>query len=841
MSPQFLKNWNSTRRSGRNSFAKQITRLPTNFSCTAWPFWPFANREKIIPTYLLFPLLPFICYIWIFQIKGKTNQKIQQKEDGFFVETINMNTRWVNIKKLFKARSIQVVLALVLFIIVGLFLTQCTSTDQNKELVKSEFVGDTSCQSCHAKEHAAWKGSDHAKAMAVANDSTVLGDFDNQTYTADGVTSRFFKKEGKYFINTQGADGRYHDFEIKYTFGHYPLQQYLIAFEKGKMQVTRQSWDSKNKKWFHQYPGQKIPAGDWLHWTGNAQNWNTMCGECHTTNYKKNYDIETDSYQTTFSQLSVSCESCHGPASGHVNFVKSSDYKNGDRQAGSYLMMTKNSTQQAEMITCFPCHARKGTISVNLLHSNDILDNYIPEIPSTEFYYADGQMNDEDFTYASFLQSKMYRHGVKCSNCHNPHSGKLLIAGNGVCNQCHSNKKYDMPAHTFHAVGTEGAQCKNCHMPSKYYMGNDLRHDHIFRVPRPDLSAKYGTPNACNNCHKNKSAQWASDAIVKWYGNKRAYHFAEDLIPGSKLDQAAQSHLIRLLKDTATPSIIQATAIQYISSIPDDVSLQNLLKQLDNKDAQVRYRAVSGLVSFSSSGWLAAVTPMLKDPVRAVRIAVANLLISINSPQLVNGLGESYTKAASELNDYTLYQSDFASGSIMVADYYYKLANYESAEKFYLRGLQKDNQINYARLNLATVYNLEGKNDKALQILQDALKVDDKNDRIYFNLALLYNEMNDPKNVESNLKKAIALKSVNPRVYYNYAILLQQRKEYSSAEQQYLKAWQLAPNDMEINYAICILYLQENKADKAIPYAQTLKRLYPGNQQVGVLLQQMGM
>ena len=208
---------------------------------------------------------------------------------------------------------------------------------------------------------------------------------------------------------------------------------------------------------------------------------------------------------------------------------------------------------------------------------------------------------------------------------------------------------------------------------------------------------------------------------------------------------------------------------------------------------------------------------------------------------MVNGLGESYTKAASELNDYTLYQSDFASGSIMVADYYYKLANYESAEKFYLRGLQKDNQINYARLNLATVYNLEGKNDKALQILQDALKVDDKNDRIYFNLALLYNEMNDPKNVESNLKKAIALKSVNPRVYYNYAILLQQRKEYSSAEQQYLKAWQLAPNDMEINYAICILYLQENKADKAIPYAQTLKRLYPGNQQVGVLLQQMGM
>lgn len=751
-----------------------------------------------------------------------------------------MAFRFSLIQQLLKAKIFLVVIGLFSLLLLGFLIVQCSQPNK-KEEGKNEFVGDASCQSCHQKEHADWKQSDHFKAMEVANDSTVLGNFNNQTYTADGVTSRFFKKDGKYYINTEGEDGKNHDYEIKYTFGHYPLQQYLIEFDRGRMQATRQSWDSEKKKWFHQYAGQKITPGDWLHWTGNAQNWNTMCGECHTTNYKKNYNYETDSYKTTYSQLSVSCESCHGPAKNHINYINSTEYKEGEKQLGSYLQMSKNSTQKDEINSCFHCHARKSNIDDNMIGNGDILDHYIPEIPSTDFYFADGQMNAEDYTYASFLQSKMYRHGVKCSNCHNPHSGKLLFAGNDLCNQCHSKEKYDNEKHSFHAAATEGAACKNCHMPSKYYMVNDKRHDHIFRVPRPDLSAKYGTPNACNNCHKDKTAEWASQAIVKWYGEKRSYHFAEDLIPGSKMDAEAQTHLIKLLKDTATPSIIQATAVHYISNINNNETIQTLIQELSNPDPQVRYRAVTGLTNFPSSQWLSSVTPLLQDKVSAVRIATANLLVSINNEQITDGLGTSYTKASDELYRYIMYQTDFAAGNVMAADYFYKLGNYQNAEQLYLRGIKKDNQMNYARLNLATLYNVTNRNDRALLVLQEALKVDAINDRIYFNLALLYNEMNDPKNVETNLKKAIALKSQNPRVYYNYGIILQQKQDFKNAEKQYLKALSLSPNDMDFNYALCVLFLQENQPAKAIPYAQTLKKYYAGNQQVATLLQQMGL
>lgn len=729
---------------------------------------------------------------------------------------------------------------LVFFLLAGLLVMQCTRPVKEAEPEKNEFVGDASCKSCHAKEHSEWLTSDHFKAMEIATDSTVLGDFNDQSFRADGVTSKFFKKEGKFFINTEGEDGKNHDYEIRYTFGHYPLQQYLVEFDRGRMQVTRQSWDSRKKKWFHQYTGEKIPHGDWLHWTGNAQNWNTMCAACHTTNYKKNYSLETDSYNATFSALAVSCESCHGPAKSHISYIGSEAYKKGERQPGSFLAMAKNSTQKAEIQSCFPCHARTGNISANVLATDEIMDNAIPEIPGDEFYYADGQVKDEDYTYASFLQSKMYKHGVKCSNCHNPHSGKLVIAANGVCNQCHTSKNYDSPEHTFHAVTSEGAQCKNCHMPSRYYMGNDLRHDHIFRIPRPDLSVKYGTPNACNNCHTGKTAQWARDAVVKWYGPQRDYHFAEDLIPGSRMDANALSHLVRLLKDTATPSIIRATAIQYVSGINDERSLQYLLQQLGHEDAQVRYRAVTGLLNFAPEQWLGSVTPLLQDKVRAVRIATANLLISINNPQMLSGLGGAYAKAADELRDYIMYQTDFASGNVMAADYFYKLKDYTNAEKFYRKALQKDNTMNYARLNLATLYNAVHENNEALKILQEALAVDDKNERIYFNLALLYNEMNDIKNVEVNLKKAAALESPNPRVYYNYAILFQQRGQLNEAEQQYMKAWKISPNDMDINYALCVLYLQANQPGKAAPYAQVLKKHYAGNPQVAALLQHLG-
>ncbi|OOG65908.1 hypothetical protein B0E44_15300 [Flavobacterium sp. A45] len=676
--------------------------------------------------------------------------------------------------------------------------------------------------------------------MLLPSEKTVKGNFDNITHTADGVTSRFFKKGNKYFINTQGEDGKNHDYEVKYTFGFTPLQQYLVAFPGGRLQVPRVSWDSKQKKWYNQYAKQTVSSHDWLHWTGNSQNWNTMCASCHSTNLQKNYDDKTDTYKTTYSIINVSCESCHGAGKQHSDYIKGEDYKDGEKIKGSFLKLVKNGSQLEQINTCAPCHARASEISNNHIRSNEIMDNYIPQIPDSEYFFADGQIDDEDYIYTSFLQSKMFSKGVKCSNCHNPHSTKLKKIDNQTCLQCHIPQKYNVPTHTFHPVGSQSSLCVSCHMPGKIYMGNDLRHDHSFRVPRPDLSVTYGTPNACNNCHQDKSNKYLTDAIVKWYGPKRKYHFADDLIPGSQLNSQSETHLKKLINYTQTPNIIKATAAFYLGKIQTQTSLNTLLKCLHNKDAQVRYRALTSLANFQPTSWVDAVGPLLSDKVRAVRIAAADLYITIPSAQIKDQYKEAFSEAHTELKTYLHYQTDFSVGNIMLADYYLKLQDYSNAEKYYKKGLRKDSQMNYAWLNLSSTYNLLGKNEEALKSLEFALKNDSKNDRIHYNMALLYNEMGNKPAAKNSFAKAVALKSLNPRVYYNYGLLLNEAKKFKEAELILTKGITLNPSASELYYALTFVYIQTNNTIKAQNTAMHLKKLDPNNPEYQELFRNMG-
>ncbi len=144
---------------------------------------------------------------------------------------------------------------------------------------ESAFTGSESCSSCHAEQQRSWKGSDHDLAMQHTRKDTVLGDFNNTEFSANGITSRFFKNDGRFWVNTDGPDGNMQDFEIKYTFGVTPLQQYLIEFPGGRIQTLGIAWDTRpandgGQRWFHLYPDQTINAGDDLHWTGAQQNWN---------------------------------------------------------------------------------------------------------------------------------------------------------------------------------------------------------------------------------------------------------------------------------------------------------------------------------------------------------------------------------------------------------------------------------------------------------------------------------------------------------------------------------------------------------------------------------------
>lgn len=734
-------------------------------------------------------------------------------------------------------------IALYLFVIAAVAIvgtSRCKLAKEETPLsTKNEYTGTASCQSCHQLQHTEWLTSHHYKAMLPATDSTVYGNFNDAVLTADGVTSRFFRKEEKFFINTQGEDGKNHDYEVKYTFGFTPLQQYLVEFPGGRMQPVRTSWDTKNKKWFHQYAGQKIPAGDWLHWTGNGQNWNTMCSSCHSTNVQKGYDQATDSYKTTYNEVNVSCESCHGPGKLHIDYVNSSDYKSGHKVTGSMLHTTKSEGQRQQVNTCGNCHARRVDITGAVLPGHEFMNDFIAELPVKPFFYADGQMLEEDYNYTSFLQSRMYHRGVMCSNCHNPHSGNLKMEGSKVCSQCHSTTRYNLPAHTMHAEQSEGSNCINCHMPSKIYMGVDLRHDHSFRIPRPDLSVKYGTPNTCNSCHSNKPASWAAQAIEKNFGSVRKYHFAEDLVPGSLLNGDSEVHLRKLAGDTAVPNIVRAAAIDYISRLNTESSGALLLKYLSDTSSMVRYQSLKGLYGYDPALWLNPAAPFLQDSVLAVRIAAAELFTTVPANQLPSSLLVALGNSRNELERFINYQTDFAQGNVQAGDYYRRLNNLDAAEKFYRIAIAKDNMLAVARVSLASTLNERGKNEEALKQLLLAQQAEPASDIVYYNLALLYVEMKQDEPARKAFQKAVDLHSGNIRVYYNYALYLQQTGKATEAEKIFLQALQINPSDGDVLYALTILYLQHNNAAKAKETALRLKQYHAGNASYQPLLQQL--
>jgi tetratricopeptide (TPR) repeat protein len=555
-------------------------------------------------------------------------------------------------------------------------------------MARATYVGRATCAKCHQPEYRLWRGSDHDLAMDLATETTVLADFNDTSFTRNGVTTRFFRSGDKFMVNAEGPDGMMRDYEVKYTFGVRPLQQYMVEFPDGRVQVLRVSWDTEKKQWFYvtppDVPHERIEPGDPLHWTGIAQNWNTTCADCHSTNVHKNYDVATDTYHTEFEEIDVGCEECHGPGSVHVELAERwSPFW--DRKIGYGLPVLKGPVggvstaalqrrQPTRLLDmCAKCHSRRYQVHENFRPGRALLDFYEPSLLAEGLYEDDGQILDEVYEYGSFTQSRMHANHVRCTDCHDPHSLKLKFAGNSLCTQCHLPAKYDTIAHHHHQPHTGGAQCIQCHMPSRLYMVIDERRDHSFRVPRPDLTVQLGTPNACNKCHTmpNETAEWAADAIVKWYGPKRPEGlplWAPAFAAGREGKSEGEQMLLDLVGQKATPSIVRATAIDLLAGYNSSGSTGAVHQALHDADPLVRVTAVRRLTDENADRLLSDLASALSDRTRAVRLAAAARLADVPAERFAEiGKSESFRPAMAELRVSQQLSLDHAGGHLVLA------------------------------------------------------------------------------------------------------------------------------------------------------------------------------
>jgi len=766
------------------------------------------------------------------------------------------------------------------------------------ESTRATYVGSKSCAECHQEEYDQWIGSHHERAMDVATEKTVLGDFHDAELTHFGVTSRMFRDGDKFMIHTEGPDGEMADFEVKYVFGYHPLQQYMVEFDRGpqhqdnelaRLQVLRVSWDVENEEWFYLLPpdvNTKMDADDPLHWTRMGQNWNHMCADCHSTNLYKNHDPGSNAYHTHYSEISVGCEACHGPGSVHNELAQANSLF-WDRRHGYGLADLKSADGDIMMHACFRCHSRRRIFNPHFQAGEDFYDYFANELLSPTTYHNDGQILDEVYVHGSFIQSKMYAKGVRCTDCHNPHTAKVKYDGNKLCTSCHMDThpagKYDTASHHYHKADGTGALCVECHMPESTYMMVDPRRDHSFKVPRPDLSLKYGTPNTCTRCHLDRAKiaadrphgpldyqawllaarngdeevrralreidQWSMDWMIEWYGDDWTTQpeHASTLAAAWADEPAAVRGLADLARDKQAPPMIRATAVHEFGRFHlNDELRQTTLRALRDPSPQVRAAAIATLEPMVRR--ISALLHALQAPDPNVRAEARRQLAVLPQNSVLRDLKPMLSDPSRLVRtDAARILAALPAGEFSTDEEREAL---ENAFAELVVSLEANSDQSGAHTTLASIYEQSGKWRKAVECYRKAIYVQDDVVGPRTNLAALLDQMGEHDEATQLRREELKLLQRDVRLLkesgqenagllYRLGMSLYLHDRFDEAERALRRAHELEPQTPDFAAALALFCEKFERWDEAITYCRKYLELQPQDRQYQQLLKNL--
>lgn len=723
------------------------------------------------------------------------------------------------------------------------------------------YVAPDTCAQCHGNQSDAWSHSDHAWAMRPASEASVLGNFEDALFDDGAVRAEFFRRDDGFWVSIEGENGAVEEYPVAYSFGHFPLQQYLVELSRGRLQALTVAWDSRpedegGQRWFSLYPGKQFAPDDALHWTGRYQNWNAMCADCHSTFLSMNYDAGSDSFSTTWQEQSVGCQGCHGPGRAHVDWARndqSGPGKGPDADAFGLLVDFNGMDPENVVETCAYCHSRRQPLKDGQQAQEAYLDKALPSTLRPDLYHADGQIQGEVYVYGSFIQSAMYKAGVSCLDCHDPHTTKVIAQGNALCTQCHnpappsrfpqiSPLNYDSPEHHHHPQGSPGAQCVNCHMTEETYMVVDPRRDHSFRVPRPDLALATDSPNACNHCHDDRSPDWAKATVDRWYPlSDRPGHFADALSAFRNAEKDAFIKLAGLIRDRSRPAIARATAAEHLGSFGAR-GVSGLRSGLLAKEPLVQAYAAGAFAQLVVGDNLGLLVSLLSsDQPRAVRDQALKALAGVRLDQFppdqrsrIAALREDYESRLGEMA--TLPGSRFN-----LATYLHRNGQQAEAINHYQAALRLDPTFAPARVNLATLANERGDNELALQTLEAGaeLQTIPDSDRSYlaYLLALVLVEQGQPADALPRFEQATRLDPGNPRPAYNHGLVLARMNRLQEANTVLTAALADHPDNYDLLNATIYVLREQGRPEDALRYARHLQSTYPQDDNAYRLLQ----
>jgi predicted CXXCH cytochrome family protein len=586
-----------------------------------------------------------------------------------------------------------------------------------------------------------------------------------------------------------------------------------------------------------------------------------MCADCHSTNLQKNFDLATENYDTTWTDISVSCEACHGPGSEHKAWADtvtaggeykienkgltvSLDERQGiewrtDSKTGFPVRSLANNSR-TEIQVCARCHSRRSQLSDDFVPGQPFMNAYHPALLTEGLYYADGQMQEEVYVWGSFRQSKMYKAGVSCSDCHDPHAADLKLSGEQVCYQCHAPDRYASIEHHFHSEKSEGASCVACHMPASTLMGVDERNDHAFRIPRPDLSVSRIAPNSCNQCHDDKDAAWSTAQLKKWYGSTpMGYQDFAGVLSAARNNAAnAPGLLFRLAMDGAQSGISRATAYAHLGASLSQNSMMLIQQGLNDEDPLIRQGALVALESAPPDQRIIAL-PAVWDEVHSVRIQAARLMAAYPVGQLREDRQAKLDAVTEEYIESQKFNGERPESQINLAGLYQDQQKFVDAELAYRKALQLQPQFVPAYVNFAHMLSAQRRETEAANLLSAGIVEVPESADLYHALGLSKIRQQQTANAINDLARAASLAPESRRYQYVYAVALQSVGDIDKALEVLQASLERNPSDLEVLYALVTFNRDAGRKPPALKYAKQLQSMLPENPDITKLVQSL--
>jgi tetratricopeptide (TPR) repeat protein len=756
--------------------------------------------------------------------------------------------------------------------------------------VFAEYAGSASCRGCHTAIGDGWQRSHHGLAeRAVSSALDSLAFAPPRAFQHGTQQTEVSLIGGRARLVALGPGNRQAPFEVERVIGADPLRQFLTPFPGGRWQTLEASYDPRRGEWFDVYGNEDRMPGEWGHWTGRGMNWNSRCASCHNTRLRKNYDAAADRYTTAMAERSVGCEACHGPMKAHVRWQTGHARRSDGGSGGAPRDPTlKRLTRDQGLETCGSCHARRGDLTGDFVPGDHFDDHYLlTVVDESDTYYPDGQVHDEDYEYAAFLGSRMHAAGVRCIDCHDPHTAATLWPGNLLCLSCHGERTsrpersahapgetappllpigplIDPVRHGFHhvdalyfarggadtaalarrdpaMVAKSGGECVNCHMPQTTYMERHRRHDHGLTIPDPLLTERYGIPNACNRCHADRSATWARRKVDAWYGarmerpsRRRAVAIAE----ARRGMPAARDTLVAMLAGEPVQYWRAVAAGLLPRWAGDPVVAAALATGARDSSALVRANAVRALGSGVEdrardaagdrrAGARSILEAALADPVRVVRHEAAWALRAQLDPR---------NPAAVETRRILAFDDDQPVGQMREGAWHLARGELDSSLAHYRTAVEWDPNSAPLRHDYAIVLARLGQNDEAVRQLEQACRLEPLEAEYRFKLALAWNEVGRPDSAIAALRSAVTLDPAYARAWYDLGLALDAAGREREALGALVRAEAANPRDADAPYARATILLKLGRRAEAREAAAHALRAQPDHRSAAELI-----